>query len=115
MNLNKLQQNLKNVFSCGVGHKKGKKNVGRKKGKQGKTKKVIPQKSKETTGQYKKSEVTTARKKRTKICNSYWLNGLQLSRKPNDERVMLFKEKKRVASSKDFSGSTCSIGDTLKL
>ncbi|KHN05492.1 Nucleosome-remodeling factor subunit BPTF [Glycine soja] len=87
------------------GHKKGKKNVGRKKGKQGKTKKVIPQKSKETTGQYKKSEVTTARKKRTKICNSYWLNGLQLSRKPNDERVMLFKEKKRVASSKDFSGS----------
>ncbi|RDY00551.1 DDT domain-containing protein PTM, partial [Mucuna pruriens] len=90
------------------GHKKGKqskKNAGRKKGKQSKSKKVTSLKSKETTSQYKKLVVTTASKKRTKICNSYWLNGLQLSRKPNDERVMLFKEKKRVVSSEDFSGS----------
>lgn len=91
------------------GHKKGKqskKNVGRKKGKQSKSK-VTSQKSKETTGE-SKLEVTTAFKKRTKVCNSYWLNGLQLSRKPNDERVMLFKEKKHVVSSQsaeDFPGS----------
>ncbi|KAH1158356.1 hypothetical protein AAZX31_11G094000 [Glycine max] len=90
------------------GHKKGKsskKNVGRKKGKQSQTKKVTPQKSKEATDQYKKLPVTTAHKKRTRTCNSYWLNGLQLSRKSNDERVMLFKEKKCVVSSEDFSGS----------
>lgn len=92
------------------GHKKGKskKNVGRKKGKQSKSKKVTSQKSKETTGQCKKLAVTTACKKRAQICNSYWLNGLRLSRKPNDERVMLFKEKKFVVSShssEDFSGS----------
>ncbi|KAK7312181.1 hypothetical protein VNO77_35862 [Canavalia gladiata] len=82
-----------------------KKNVGRKKGKQSKSKKLTSQKSKETTCQYEKMEVTTARKKRTKICNSYWLNGLRLSRKPNDERVMMFKEKKLVVPLEDFSGS----------
>ncbi|XP_027360332.1 DDT domain-containing protein PTM isoform X2 [Abrus precatorius] len=90
------------------GHKKGmqgKKNVGRKKGKQNKSKKVASQKSKETTGQYKNLPVTTAHKKRTKPCNSYWLNGLQLSRKPDDDRVMLFKEKKLVFSSEDLSES----------
>ncbi|XP_061362433.1 DDT domain-containing protein PTM [Gastrolobium bilobum] len=90
------------------GRKKGiqsKKNVGRKKGKQSKSKKVTYQKPKETNGQRKKLAVTIARKKRTKICSSYWLNGLRLSRKPNDERVMLFKEKKHVLSSEDLSGS----------
>ncbi|KAJ1420637.1 Zinc finger, PHD-type [Sesbania bispinosa] len=90
------------------GRKKGtqsKKSVGRKKGKQNKSKKVTSQKPKETTIQRKKLAVTAACKQRTKICNSYWLNGLRLSRKPNDERVMLFKEKKHVVSSKDFSGS----------
>ncbi|XP_057456747.1 DDT domain-containing protein PTM isoform X2 [Lotus japonicus] len=86
------------------GRKKGtqsKKNVGRKKGKQSKNKKVTCQKSMET-GKWKKL-VVTSKRKRTGY--SYWLNGLWLSRKPNDERVMLFKEKKHVVSSKDFSGS----------
>nr|KYP68059.1 Nucleosome-remodeling factor subunit NURF301 family [Cajanus cajan] len=89
------------------GHKKGKqgkKNVGRKKGKQSKSK-LTSQKSKETTSQHKKLAVITALKKRAKICSSYWHNGLQLSRKLNDERVTLFKEKKRVVFSDDFSVS----------
>ncbi|CAJ1933950.1 unnamed protein product [Sphenostylis stenocarpa] len=90
------------------GHKKGKsgkKNMGRRKGKQSKPKKVTSEKSKETTSEYEQLAVTTARRTRTKICSSYWLNGLQLSRKPNDARIMLFKEKKSVVSSEDFSGS----------
>lgn len=81
-----------------------KRNVGRKKGKQSKSKKVTSQKPKEPTGQHKKFAVTRACKKRTELCNSYWLNGLRFSRKPNDERVMLFKEKKHITS-EDFSGS----------
>jgi len=88
------------------GRKKGKpskKNVGRKKGKQSKPKKVISQESNETTAEYTKLAVTT--RTRTKFCSSYWLNGLHLSRKPNDNRVMLFKEKKTIVSSEDFSGS----------
>ncbi|KAL9296222.1 hypothetical protein ACSQ67_022118 [Phaseolus vulgaris] len=84
--------------------KLGKKNVGRKKGKQSKSKKVASPESIETTGECTKLAVTT-RRTRTKFCSSYWLNGLQLSRKPNDERVMLFKEKKTIVSSEDFSGS----------
>ncbi|XP_047159025.1 DDT domain-containing protein PTM isoform X2 [Vigna umbellata] len=84
--------------------KPGKKNVGRKKGKQSKSKKVTSPESNEPTGEYTKLAVTT-RGTRTKFCSSYWLNGLRLSRKPNDERVLLFKEKKTIVSSEDFSGS----------
>lgn len=90
------------------GRKKGmqsKKNVGRKKGKKSKSKKVTSRKPKETTAQHRKLALTTACKKRTKICNSYWLNGLWLSRKPNDERVMLFKEKRHIVFARDLSGS----------
>jgi hypothetical protein len=84
-----------------AGRKKGtqgKKNVGRKKGKQSKSKKVTSQRPKETTGQPKKFPVATSHKKRIQPSNSYWLNGLQFSRKPNDDRVMLFKEKKHIIS-----------------
>lgn len=90
------------------GRKKGiqnKKNAGRKKGKQSKSKKVNNQKPKEIPAQRKKSMVTTVCKKRMNICSSYWLNGLWLSRKPDDERVMLFREKKRVVSAEDFSAA----------
>lgn len=83
------------------GRKKGtqsKKNVGRKKGKQSKSKKVTSQRSKVTTGQHKMFAVTPARKTRTKLFNCYWLKGLRFSQKPNDERVMLFKEKKHIIS-----------------
>ncbi|XP_019450900.1 PREDICTED: DDT domain-containing protein PTM-like isoform X2 [Lupinus angustifolius] len=90
------------------GHKKGiqsKKNVGRKKGTQSKSKKLTSQKPKATTAQCKTLAVTTLCKKRTNIYSSYWLNGIRFSTKPNDERVMLFREKKHVISSEDFSGS----------
>ncbi|KAE9616405.1 putative transcription factor & chromatin remodeling DDT family [Lupinus albus] len=90
------------------GHKKGmqsKKNVGRKKGMQSKSKKPASQKSKATTAQCKTLAVTTVCKKRTNIYSSYWLNGIRFSTKPDDERVMLFREKKHVISSEDFSGS----------
>lgn len=90
------------------GRKKGmqsKKNAGRKKGKQSKSKKVISQKPKETTCQRKMLVLTIAQMRRTNLCSSYWLNGLRLSRKPNDERVMLFKEKKHINSSRELSGS----------
>lgn len=83
------------------GRKKGtqsKKNVGRKKGKQSKSKVVTSQRSKVTTGQHKMFAVTPARKTRTKLFNCYWLKGLRFSQKPNDERVMLFKEKKHIIS-----------------
>lgn len=89
------------------GRKKGmqsKKNVGRKRGRPSKSNKVTSQKPKETTGQHKFA-VATARKKRTKLCKSFWLNGLWLSGKSSDERVMLFKEKKHIISSNDFPGS----------
>ncbi|CAI8617227.1 unnamed protein product [Vicia faba] len=83
------------------GYKKGmqsKKNVGRKKGKNSRSKKVTSQKSKKTTGQRKTWDVTIAREKRSKHFSSYWLNGLWFSRKPNDERVMLFEAKKQSIS-----------------
>ncbi|KAJ0084475.1 hypothetical protein Patl1_29478 [Pistacia atlantica] len=60
-----------------------KKRVGRKKGKQ-KTKKKISRKPKKDP---------SWRKQRTQAYYSYWLNGLLLSRKPDDERVMLFRKK----------------------
>lgn len=81
-----------------------KRNVGRKKGKRSKSKKVTSRKVKETTSR-SKTAVTFERKKRTHVCNSYWLNGLRLSTKPNDERVLLFKEKKHLAPSKGFSNA----------
>lgn len=65
--------------------------------KRGGRKKVKQMKSKKTT--YKKPKrVTSWRKKRTDVYHSYWLNGLLLSRKPNDERVMHFREKNVLAS-----------------
>ncbi|KAE8663797.1 DNA binding,zinc ion binding,DNA binding, putative isoform 2 [Hibiscus syriacus] len=53
-----------------------------KKGKR-KPKKKAPKKIKEISWQ----------KKRTRAYSSYWLNGLRLSSKPNDERVMQFQRK----------------------
>ncbi|KAI4306753.1 hypothetical protein L6164_030005 [Bauhinia variegata] len=82
-----------------------KRKVGRKKGKKSKPKKVTPRKPKENTAQCKKSTVNALCKKRTHVYNSYWLNGLRLSRKPNDERVVLFGKKKHLAPCEDFSGT----------
>ncbi|OIW05602.1 hypothetical protein TanjilG_23388 [Lupinus angustifolius] len=109
--LRRSARNVKSLYlqhQMNGGNKKGihgKKNVGRKKRKQSKSKKLTSQKSEATTVQLKNLAVTTERKKRTNICTSYWLNGLWLSRKPNDERVMLFREKKHVVFSEDFPGT----------
>ena len=68
----------------------------RKKGKKIKSKKTTFQKPKRTA---------SWRKKRTHIYHSYWLNGLRLSRKPNDERVTHFREKNIHSSSENLSVS----------
>lgn len=63
-----------------------KKPGGRRKGKQVKSRKGTCKKPKRGT--------SCLKKKRTQVYYSYWLNGLLLSRKPNDDRVMLFREKR---------------------
>ncbi|KAM0997171.1 hypothetical protein ACFX2I_007044 [Malus domestica] len=60
-----------------------------KKGKKGKSNK----------GTYKEPNTVTWQKKRTQVYHSYWLNGLLLSRKPSDERVTLFWDKKLLVHS----------------
>ncbi|KAA0067226.1 DDT domain-containing protein PTM [Cucumis melo var. makuwa] len=50
-------------------------------------------KSRKGTPKKRKRE-TSLQKKRTLACHSFWLNGLFLSRKPGDERVTHFREKK---------------------
>ncbi|XP_042954331.1 DDT domain-containing protein PTM [Carya illinoinensis] len=70
-----------------------KKRGGRRKAKQIKSRKS-----------YKKSKRSSSwRKKRTHVYQSYWLNGLLLSRKPNDERVMHFREKNILVPSDNLS------------
>ncbi|KAA8528057.1 hypothetical protein F0562_035074 [Nyssa sinensis] len=66
---------------------------GRKKRKQIKSRK----------GTSKKLKKDTWQKKRTLVHHTYWLNGLLLSRKPNDERVMHFRSKKLIAPSEQLS------------
>ncbi|GER40759.1 PHD-finger and DNA binding domain-containing protein [Striga asiatica] len=55
----------------------------RKKRKQAKTEK----------GLSKKPKFSSRKKKRTPVNSSYWLNGLQLSHRPNDERLMHFRSR----------------------
>lgn len=65
----------------------------KKKGRQIKPKKEISKKPKKCTWQ----------KKRTGIYHSYWLNGLLLSRKPNDDRVENFRSKVLLAQRDQLS------------
>lgn len=69
---------------------KGKK--GRKKKKKSKRKSVKASK-----------EAHFSMKRRTKAYYSYWLNGLRLSRKPDDERVMEFRREKLFVSAGDLN------------
>ncbi|KAK4419608.1 DDT domain-containing protein PTM [Sesamum alatum] len=55
----------------------------RKKGKQAKSGK----------GKSGKPKSVFSKKKRTPVNSSYWLNGVQLSRRPNDERLMYFRSR----------------------
>ncbi|KAM6596713.1 hypothetical protein CsatA_007237 [Cannabis sativa] len=66
-----------------------KKNRGRRKGKQAKSKAKL---KKAVHGKPKKV-IPPYRKKRTYVSHSYWLNGLQLTRNLDDERVLLFRDK----------------------
>lgn len=80
-----------------------KKQRGRKKGKQIKPKKLIKEKPKKVTS------------KRSNTSCSYWLNGLQFSRKLNDERVLLFRSKRFLVPSDQSSAApnkpTCQLCD----
>ncbi|KAE8712190.1 DNA binding,zinc ion binding,DNA binding, putative isoform 2 [Hibiscus syriacus] len=51
----------------------------------------------------KKIKEISWQKKRTRAYRSYWLNGLQLSSKPNDERVMQFQRKMVFAPSEHMT------------
>ncbi|KAI3461148.1 hypothetical protein Pfo_017811 [Paulownia fortunei] len=72
----------------------------RKRGKQTKPKK----------GELKKLNNSIRRKKRTTVNSSYWLNGLWLSRRTNDERLMHFRSKMLLV----LSGEETSISDKPK-
>lgn len=61
-----------------------------------------PKFSKKSKKEKKQNNVTCWKKRRTRVCHSYWINGLLLSRKVNDEKVTLFKKKKLLLSSKWF-------------
>ncbi|XP_042483190.1 DDT domain-containing protein PTM-like isoform X2 [Macadamia integrifolia] len=45
------------------------------------------------------------KRKRTQVYHAYWLNGLRLSRKVNDKRVIPFKERKLILPSKNSSAA----------
>ncbi|GMP91307.1 hypothetical protein CsSME_00042063 [Camellia sinensis var. sinensis] len=82
---------------------RNKKVGGRKKGKgqgkaNGKAKQIKPRKEIS-----KKPKEGTWKKKRTPVYHTYWLSGLLLSRKPNDERVMHFRSKKLIAPSEHIT------------
>ncbi|GFQ03106.1 nucleosome-remodeling factor subunit bptf [Phtheirospermum japonicum] len=49
--------------------------------------------AKSEKGSSKKPKINSCKKKRTPCNSSYWLNGLQLSRRPNDERLMHFRSR----------------------
>ncbi|GLT82139.1 hypothetical protein SLE2022_005490 [Rubroshorea leprosula] len=68
--------------------------------KRGRPKKVKQNSKKKTT---KKSKKGMLQRKRTNACHSYWLNGLLLSRKDNDARVVQFKEASFFAPSEDLT------------
>lgn len=54
----------------------------------------------------KKTKICTSwQKKRTRAYHSYWLNGLRLSSKPDDERVMQFQRKMLFAPSEHMNVS----------
>ncbi|KAL2485484.1 DNA binding zinc ion binding DNA binding [Abeliophyllum distichum] len=68
-----------------------------KKGKQAKSKK----------DKLKKPKNSSWQKKRTPVNDSYWLNGLRLSRRLNDERVVHFRSKLLVVLSGEATSITC--------
>uniref|UniRef100_A0A7N0TI06 Uncharacterized protein n=2 Tax=Kalanchoe fedtschenkoi TaxID=63787 RepID=A0A7N0TI06_KALFE len=67
--------------------------VGRKRGRPAKAEKSEPTKVKDIT----------PRKKRTRVHHSYWLNGLKLTKNPDDERVVKFRKEKLLVPTEDLN------------
>ncbi|KAF3625903.1 putative hexokinase-3-like [Capsicum annuum] len=87
------------------------KKIGRKKGKQTKRGRGRPRKQAKVDISEKKKPAEVAwRRKRMQLCRIYWLNGLLLSQKPNDERVTLFRSNKLLV----HSGELAAIADQPK-
>ncbi|KAL7113497.1 hypothetical protein ACP275_04G064700 [Erythranthe tilingii] len=72
----------------------------RKRGRKAKAEKVMP----------KKSKNKSLKNKRTPVNSSYWLNGLQFSRRPNDERLTHFRNRMLLV----LSGEVTSFQDKPK-
>lgn len=73
---------------------------GQDKHKQNKGKQVKSMKYKNSTPKKPKKETSwKKKKKRTMVCYPYWLNGLLLSRVPNDDRVMQFRRERLLVPS----------------
>ncbi|KAL9688734.1 hypothetical protein QQ045_033158 [Rhodiola kirilowii] len=69
--------------------------VGRKRGRPAKVKKPAPKKVKDATPRQKKM--------RTPVQYSYWLNGLKLTKNPDDERVVKFGKEKLLVPLEDLN------------
>ncbi|KAL6563881.1 hypothetical protein OROHE_005121 [Orobanche hederae] len=69
--------------------------------------------AKSEKGMSKKPNISSWTKKRTPVSSSYWLNGLQLSRRPNDERLMHFRSKMLLVLARELTSvsnkSKCSL------
>ncbi|CAH9133281.1 unnamed protein product [Cuscuta epithymum] len=78
-----LRRSVRTAKILHVQEKKANKKVGRPRKKKTRSRK----------GTFKKPADVVLQKKRTQFCRIYWLNGLLLSQKPNDERVELFRRK----------------------
>lgn len=64
----------------------------------GSKKKTTPKKKKKNTN---KEVISCHQKQRAKVFHSYWLNGLLLSRTPDDERVVDFRNKSVICPSQE--------------
>ncbi|KAL8545103.1 hypothetical protein ACS0TY_005342 [Phlomoides rotata] len=67
-------------------------------------------KAKSERGKFKKPKICSLKKARTPVMSSYWLNGLRLSRMPDDERLMHFRSRMLLV----LSGEGTSICDKPK-
>nr|GMD64766.1 DDT domain-containing protein PTM [Ipomoea batatas] len=103
-----LRRSARRATIVQVQEKKANKKVGRPRRKKMKSRK----------GTTKKPTEIVSQKKRTKVYRIYWLNGLLLSQKPNDERVALFRSKNLLVLSGELDATIdspkCSLCSELE-
>ncbi|XP_019157814.1 PREDICTED: DDT domain-containing protein PTM-like isoform X2 [Ipomoea nil] len=103
-----LRRSARRAKIVQVQEKKANKKVGRPRRKKMKSRK----------GTTKKPTEIVSQKKRTKVYHIYWLNGLLLSQKPNDERVALFRSKNLLVLSSELDATIdspkCSLCSELE-